>query len=111
MADKDKIKERKGELLEKEEVKLKRPRMYKVILINDDYTPQEFVVYILVKVFHKNGQEGQRIMLEAHTKGRAIIGTYTHDVAKTKVIQVVKLAEQHEHPLQCIIEVEEGPES
>lgn len=99
-----------GELLAEDRVQLKRPDMYRIVLLNDDYTPREFVVWVLVKVFYKGMEEGARIMLEAHTKGKSIVGVYTFDVAKSKVMQVEKLAEQYEHPLKCIMEVEEGGE-
>ena len=99
-----------GELLTEERVKLKRPDMYRIVLLNDDYTPREFVVWVLIKVFHKNEEEGTRIMLEAHTRGKSIIGVYTYDIARTKVMQVDNLAKQHEHPLKCDMEVEEGGE-
>jgi len=99
-----------GELLTEERVKLKRPDIYRIVLLNDDYTPREFVVWVLMRVFYKSNEEGTRIMLEAHTTGKSVVGVYTYDVARTKVIQVGKLAEQYEHPLKCIMEVEEGGE-
>ena len=102
--------ETEGRLLTEEKVKIKRPNMYKIVLLNDDYTPREFVVWVLIKVFYKTEHESMRIMLDAHTKGKSIIGVYTHDVARTKVLQVDKLAEQNGHPLKCIIEVEQGEE-
>jgi ATP-dependent Clp protease adaptor protein ClpS len=104
------IEDLEGELLTEEVTKLKRPDMYRIVLLNDDYTPREFVVWVLIKVFYKSEEEGTRIMLEAHTKGKSIIGVYTHDIARTKVMQVDNLAKQHEHPLKCDLEVEEGGE-
>jgi ATP-dependent Clp protease adaptor protein ClpS len=104
------IEDLEGELLTEEATKLKRPDMYRIVLLNDDYTPREFVVWVLIKVFHKNEEEGTRIMLEAHTRGKSIIGVYTYDIARTKVMQVDDLAKQHEHPLKCDMEVEEGGE-
>ncbi len=104
------IEDLEGELLTEEVTKLKRPDMYRIVLLNDDYTPREFVVWVLIKVFYKGEQEGTRIMLEAHTKGKSIIGVYTYDIARTKVMQVDNLAKQHEHPLKCDMEVEEGGE-
>ena len=96
-------------LLEKSEVKAKKPPRYAVILINDDYTPQMFVVIVLQQVFHKNRTESERIMYTAHTKGRAVIDIFTYDVARTKVGQVRRLAESEGHPLECRIEaIEEG---
>jgi len=104
------IEDLEGELLTEEVTKLKRPDMYRIVLLNDDYTPREFVVWVLIKVFHKNEEEGTRIMLEAHTRGKSIIGVYTYDIARTKMMQVDNLAKQHEHPLKCDMEVEEGGE-
>lgn len=99
-----------GELLTEERVSLKRPDMYRIVLLNDDYTPREFVVWVLMRVFYKGQEESTRIMLEAHTSGKSVIGVYTYDVATTKIVQVDKLAKQYEHPLQCILEVESGGE-
>jgi ATP-dependent Clp protease adaptor protein ClpS len=99
-----------GDLLTEQQAKLKRPDMYRIVLLNDDYTPREFVVWVLVRVFFKSQEESTRIMLEAHTSGQSMVGVYTYDVATTKIIQVDKLAKQHEHPLKCIIEVETGGE-
>lgn len=104
------IEDLEGELLTEEITKLKRPDMYRIVLLNDDYTPREFVVWVLIKVFHKSEEEGTRIMLEAHTRGKSIVGVYTYDIARTKVMQVDNLAKQHEHPLKCDMEVEEGGE-
>jgi len=99
-----------GKVLTQERVKLKKPDMYKIVLLNDDYTPREFVVWVLIKVFYKSEHESLRIMLDAHTKGKSMIGIYPHDVARTKVMQVDKLAEQNGHPLKCDLEVEHGGE-
>lgn len=84
----------------------KRPPLYKVILLNDDYTPMDFVIYLLQSVFHKAEEEAVAIMLEIHTKGSGHCGTYTRDVAETKIHEVTTLARQHEHPLQCVMEKE-----
>lgn len=94
------------ENLTEETVQVKKPDMYRVILLNDDYTPRDFVVWIIMRVFYKGKSESQRIMQEAHTKGKSTIGVYVFDVAKSKVKQVESLAEQYEHPLKCILEVE-----
>ena len=102
--------DRESGVLTQERVKIKRPDMYKIVLLNDDYTPREFVVWVLIKVFYKTEHESLRIMLDAHTKGKSMIGVYTHDVARTKVTQVDKLAEQNGHPLKCDLEVEHGGE-
>ncbi len=86
--------------------KTKRPSLYKVLLLNDDYTPMEFVVYVLEKFFNKNSDEATRIMLHVHQKGVGICGVYTYEVAETKVTQVMSFARQHQHPLQCTMEKE-----
>lgn len=96
------------ELLTEERIKPKRPRRYLVLMLNDDYTPMEFVVWVLQRVFHKGIEEATRLMLEVHNKGKSVVGIYTHDVARTKVAQTHQLAEQNKHPLQCRLEVEEG---
>ncbi|WP_417840455.1 ATP-dependent Clp protease adapter ClpS [Terasakiella sp.] len=84
--------------------KTKRPSMYKVLLLNDDYTPMEFVVHILERFFGKNQEEATQIMLHVHTKGVGLCGVFTYEVAETKAAQVMDLARQHQHPLQCSIE-------
>jgi ATP-dependent Clp protease adaptor protein ClpS len=84
--------------------KTKKPSMYKVLMLNDDYTPMEFVVHILERFFAKNRQEATRIMLHVHRRGVGICGVYTYEVAETKVTQVMDFARQHQHPLQCTLE-------
>jgi len=86
---------------------LKAPRMWRVILHNDDYTTQEFVVGILRNVFRKSEPEAVRIMMEVHQKGKGVAGVYSHEVAETKAAQVKALAERDEFPLLCTLEVEE----
>ena len=86
--------------------KLQRPRLYKVILLNDDYTPMEFVVVVLERFFHKNREDATRIMLHVHQKGIGICGIYTREIAETKVRQVMGFANEHQHPLQCALEPE-----
>ena len=99
-------KENRGEteLLNRDEEKLKEPREYMVILLNDNYTTREFVVEILKLVFHKNPEEAKRIMLNVHHKGRGMVGVYTWDIAQTKVNQVHSIAKQYDYPLKCIVE-------
>ena len=92
------------ELLDKNEEKLKEPGRYAVVLLNDDYTSRDFVVEILMVIFHKNPQEAKRIMLNVHNKGRGIVGCYTWDIAQTKANQVHVIAKQHDYPLKCIVE-------
>ena len=84
--------------------KTKKPAMYKVIMLNDDYTPMEFVILVLERFFSKNSEEATTIMMHVHQKGVGICGVYTYEVAETKVQQVMDLARQHQHPLQCTLE-------
>jgi ATP-dependent Clp protease adaptor protein ClpS len=84
--------------------KTKKPSMYKVLMLNDDYTPMEFVVHILERFFNKNREEATRIMLHVHRRGVGICGVYTYEVAENKVTQVMDFARQHQHPLQCTLE-------
>ena len=86
--------------------KTKRPPMYKVMLLNDDYTPMEFVVHVLQRFFNKDINEATEIMLHVHQNGVGICGVFTFEVAETKVTQVIDLARQHQHPLQCTMEKE-----
>ena len=86
--------------------KTKKPSLYKVLLLNDDYTPMEFVVYVLERFFNKSREEATRIMLHVHQKGVGICGVYTFEVAETKVAQVMNFSRQNEHPLQCAMEKE-----
>ena len=86
--------------------KTKKPSMYKVILLNDDYTPMEFVVHVLQKFFHKSHDDAVQIMLHVHQRGVGICGVYPFDVAETKVTQVIDYARQNEHPLQATLEKE-----
>ena len=86
--------------------KTAKPPMYKVLLLNDDYTPMEFVVHILERFFSINHQAAVEIMMTVHKKGAAVVGVFSHDIAETKVAQVMDLARKHEHPLQCTMEKE-----
>ncbi|MBI2242285.1 MAG: ATP-dependent Clp protease adapter ClpS [Magnetospirillum gryphiswaldense] len=84
--------------------KTKKPSMYKVLMLNDDYTPMEFVVHVLEHFFNKSREDATRIMLHVHTRGVGVCGVFTYEVAETKVTQVMDLARQNQHPLQCTIE-------
>jgi len=88
--------------------KTRKPSMYKVIMLNDDYTPMEFVVMVLEKVFNRSHEEAVKIMLHVHQKGVGVCGVYTYEVAETKVTQVMDMAQQqqYQHPLQCTLEKE-----
>lgn len=82
----------------------KRPNMYRVLLLNDDYTPMEFVVHVLERFFQKTRDEATRVMLHVHHHGVGECGVYTYEVAETKVTQVMDFARKHQHPLQCVME-------
>jgi len=86
--------------------KTAKPPMYKVLLLNDDYTPMEFVVLVLERFFAIGHEAAVDIMMTVHQKGAAVVGVFSHDVAETKVTQVMDLARQYEHPLQCSMEKE-----
>ena len=108
MSDNDK---RNGEtpntgVLVKARAKTRKPAMYKVLMLNDDYTPMEFVVHVLERFFQKTREEATRIMLHVHRRGVGVCGVFTYEVAETKVTQVMDLARQNQHPLQCTIEKE-----
>ena len=86
--------------------KTKTPSMYKVLMLNDDYTPMEFVVLVLEKFFGKNRSEATRIMLHVHQRGVGMCGVFTYEVAESKVSSVVDYARRNQHPLQCTLEKE-----
>ena len=98
--------EGKTGIVTKTRPKTKKPSLYKVLLLNDDYTPMEFVVLVLQDVFNKSREDAMRIMLHVHTKGVGECGIYPYEVAETKVAQVLDLARRNEHPLQCTMEKE-----
>ena len=87
--------------------KTKRPPLYKVMLLNDDYTPMEFVVHVLERFFGLNHAQAFEIMLTVHKKVLAVVGVFSHEIAETKVAQVMDYARRHQHPLQCTMEKEE----
>ncbi len=93
-------------ILLKPRPRTKKPSMYKVLLLNDDYTPMEFVVHILESFFNKNRQEATDIMLHVHRRGVGLCGVFTYEVAETKVAQVMDFARANEQPLQCTMEKE-----
>ena len=93
-------------VVERTKPKTRKPSMYKVIMLNDDYTPMEFVILVLERFFSKSHEEATNIMLHVHQKGVGICGVFTYEVAETKVTQVMDLAQQQEHPLQCTFEKE-----
>ncbi len=93
-----------GQIKEKIREEVKEPDMYWVLLLNDDYTTTDFVVEILVSIFHKPPIEAAKIMMDVHKKGRGIVGLYTYDIAATKIAQVHIIAKEREFPLKCIME-------
>lgn len=84
--------------------KTRKPSMYKVLMMNDDYTPMEFVIYVLQRFFSKSAEDATKIMLHVHQNGVGVCGVFTYEVAETKVTQVMDMARQHDHPLQCTME-------
>lgn len=108
MADREREEEHEGGvgLLEKEEQKPQKPRRYKVLLHNDDFTPIQWVVALVRHVFRKNEQEAVRITMQVHEQGIAVAGIYTYEIAETKCALVMQLAARDEHPLMCSMEPE-----
>ncbi|MTI11470.1 ATP-dependent Clp protease adapter ClpS [Curvivirga aplysinae] len=104
--DRDNNDDRDGDtgLLTKTKPKTKKPSMYKVLLLNDDYTPMEFVVHVLQSIFNKGQEDAVTIMLHVHQKGVGVCGVYPYEIAETKVTQVMDLARMEQHPLQCTLE-------
>jgi ATP-dependent Clp protease adaptor protein ClpS len=96
-----------GELMLAEpQTKTKKPPMYKVVMMNDDYTPMDFVVTVLEGIFRKTHEEALDLMMKVHKKGATLVGVYTRDVAETKIDQTIEYARMHEYPLQCTLEAE-----
>ena len=91
-------------LLTKEKVKLKKPEMYAVVMINDDYTPMEFVIYVLQSVFKKNYEDAKKLMLLIHNQGKGICGVFPLEISETKANQVVEFARINQHPLECKVQ-------
>jgi ATP-dependent Clp protease adaptor protein ClpS len=96
--------EQHGSVLEAEKAKVKPPPLYKVMLLNDDYTPMDFVVVVLQTVFAMSREKATQVMLQVHREGMGVCGTYTREVANAKVEQVISVARKHQHPLQCTME-------
>ena len=90
--------------VEEAKPKLKRPPLYKVVLLNDDFTPMEFVVMVLEKFFGMNRDKATHVMLQVHTKGKGVCGVYSREIAETKVEQVNDYSREHQHPLKCTME-------
>ena len=96
--------EQEGNVLEVQKTRLKPPPLYKVILLNDDYTPMDFVVVVLQTVFAMSREKATQVMLQIHREGMGVCGTYTREVASTKRDQVLDFARKYQHPLQCTVE-------
>lgn len=105
MTDSDKPDE-KADLAVKPRARTQRPPMYKVLMLNDDFTPMEFVVHVLERLFNMSHAQAIEIMLMVHRRGVAVVGVFSHEVAETKVAQVMELARRQQHPLQCTMEKE-----
>jgi ATP-dependent Clp protease adaptor protein ClpS len=93
-----------GLVVEEAQPRVKRPPLYQVVLLNDDYTPMEFVVDVLEHIFGMDRTSATRVMLEVHTRGKGVCGVYTYEIAETKVAQVMTYARQQQHPLRCTME-------
>lgn len=104
MTDKEHLDDDSALVTEEAKPKLKKPPLYKVVLVNDDYTPMEFVVHVLEHFFGMDREKATRIMLHVHTRGKGICGVFTRDVAETKVNQVNDYSRDHQHPLLCTME-------
>ena len=92
------------QVITRAKAKTKKPSLYRVLLLNDDYTPMEFVIEVLRRFFGKDAEEATRIMLHVHHNGVGLCGVYTFEIAETKVTQVMEFSRKHQHPLQCIME-------
>jgi len=95
-----------GVIAERVRPKAKKPPLYKVLLLNDDYTPMEFVVYLLMQLFNMSQDKAEQIMLHIHTRGLGVCGVFPREIAETKVRQTLELARKNQHPLQCTMERE-----
>jgi ATP-dependent Clp protease adaptor protein ClpS len=107
MSDQDRNKDENGAgVVIQTRTRTKKPSLYKVLMLNDDYTPMEFVVHVLERFFGKNREEATQIMLHVHRRGVGVCGVYTYEVAETKVNQVTEFARRNQHPLRCTLEKE-----
>lgn len=104
MSERPRQDENTGVVAQEDEPKTKQPPLFRVLLLNDDYTPMEFVVDVLQRIFAMDRSKATRVMLEVHTRGRGICGVYTYEIAETKVAQVNAYSREHQHPLLCTME-------
>lgn len=102
------VKNNNDVVLEEKKSKLKPPPMFQILLLNDDFTPMEFVVEVLQAFFFMDQEQATQVMMKVHTEGVGVCGVYPRDLAMTKVEQVVKFARQHQHPLKCVMEQEKN---
>ena len=104
MVDNNKFDDNDSLIKTQTKTKLKKPSLYKVLILNDDYTPMEFVVYLLKSFFNKSNEEATKIMLHVHQNGIGVCGIFSYEIAETKVIQVLDMSRKNNHPLQCTME-------
>ena len=104
MSDKNTSWDNQSLVFEESEEQLKEPSMYKVLIINDDFTPMDFVIEVLVRYFRMDEERATQVMLHVHTRGKGLCGIFTHEIAETKMLQVNKYAKDNDHPLLCVIE-------
>ena len=104
MVDNNKFEDNESLIRTQTKNKLKKPSLYKVLILNDDYTPMEFVVYLLKSFFNKSNEEATKIMLHVHQNGIGVCGIFSYEIAETKVIQVLDTSRKNNHPLQCTME-------
>ena len=108
MSDRQQVERPSGAVVERAKPKLEQPKLYKVLLINDDYTPMEFVVEVLEIFFRMSREQATHVMLTVHTKGKGVCGVYTRDIAETKMTQVNQYSRENQHPLLCEVEASDG---
>ena len=104
MSDRQRHDSDEGLALKEASPELKEPQLYRVVLMNDDYTPMEFVVQLLEKLFGMDREKATRVMLHIHTQGKGVCGVFTYEIAETKVAQVNEYSQRHQHPLMCTME-------
>ena len=104
MSDKDLSWDNQTLVFEETELNIKEPSMYKVLIINDDFTPMDFVIDVLVRFFRMDEERATQVMLHVHTRGKGLCGIFTHEIAETKMLTVNKFAKENTHPLLCVME-------
>lgn len=104
MSDKDLSWDNQSLVFEETQEEIKEPNMYKVLIINDDFTPMDFVIDVLVRFFRMNEEHATHVMMHVHTRGKGLCGIFTHEIAETKMLQVNHHAKENQHPLLCVME-------